>query len=100
AAIAPTEKKAGEGGAFPQSEWQEGALGLLLLAAAELTALLSPLQTALPPSLLDFTSITASCPLSACNLAPSVIDPPLVFKPWDCGEPGICVATPAKLWHY
>jgi len=46
------EKKAGEGGAFPQSEWQEGALGLLLLAAAELTALLSHLQTALPPSLL------------------------------------------------
>ena len=46
------KKKAGEGGAFPQSEWQEGALGLLLLAAAELTALLSHLQTALPPSLL------------------------------------------------
>lgn len=48
----PGKKKAGEGGAFPQSEWQEGALGLLLLAAAELTALLSHLQTALPPSLL------------------------------------------------
>ena len=46
------KKKAGEGGAFPHSEWQEGALGLLLLAAAELTALLSHLQTALPPSLL------------------------------------------------
>lgn len=46
------KKKSGEGGAFPQSEWQEGALGLLLLAAAELTALLFHLQTALPPSLL------------------------------------------------
>ena len=44
------KKKAGEGGAFPQSEWQEGALGLLLLAAAELTALLSHLQTAVAPA--------------------------------------------------
>lgn len=44
------EKKAGEGGTFPQpEEWQEGAGSLLLLVSAHQTGLLTELQTVLSP---------------------------------------------------
>jgi hypothetical protein len=44
------KKKTGEGSASPQpEEWQDGAGGLLLLAAANLSGLLKELQTVLEP---------------------------------------------------
>lgn len=46
------EKKTGEGSAFPQPEWQEGAGSLLLLAAAQQTELLPRRESALSPNLL------------------------------------------------
>src|SRR5262245_40789826 len=46
------KKRTGKRNACSQSEWQEGAGGLLLLAAAHQTGLLTQLQTALSPSLL------------------------------------------------
>ena len=64
------KKKAGEGGAFPQPEWQEGALSLLLLASAHQTGLLTELQTTLSPSLLGASPslrLAHSQPATVCR---------------------------------